>query len=107
MISLGAMTEVQPKYVDPGAQQTSNHVLALARRAYRGDDLGAPQWVGVIDPLSAHGVVTSYFNNVIQRGVVRCVVMQPVPAQCIGIAVEYRRIMAASAMSQYRSSVSV
>ena len=43
VISLRAMTEVQPKYVDPGTQQPSNHVLALASRAYRGDDLGAPQ----------------------------------------------------------------
>jgi len=43
VISLRAMTEVQSKHVDPGTQQPSNHVLALASGAYRGDDLGASQ----------------------------------------------------------------
>ena len=40
VIFLRTVTEIEPKYVDPGIEQAADRARARARRPERGDDLG-------------------------------------------------------------------
>lgn len=56
------MAEVEAKDIDPGPQQTSDHVLALAARTDGCDDFGPSERALMVRPLLGHGTEPSFLQ---------------------------------------------
>lgn len=72
VISLCAMTEIQPEHVHTHAQKAPDHVLTLTGRSNRRDDFGSAKRVRVLKLLLGHRTESSFATMALDANV--CVI---------------------------------